>query len=113
VTSSIQGIYADGLITITEDAITFHNYYFFGISKTVLFKNVEHIEAREPTIINGKWRIWGTSSFGGWFPLDWNRPTRDRIFYLKQKGKNFHIGFTVQDSLKVENIFREMGLIRE
>jgi hypothetical protein len=109
--TSIQNLYSDGLISITEDAIIFHNYYFFGVSRTVHFNNVESIEARKPTVWNGKWRFWGSGSLGVWFPMDFGRASRDRIFYLKQKGKMLLIGFTVKDSFKVESIFRERGLM--
>jgi hypothetical protein len=104
-------LYADGLITITPHAIVLHHYYFPFVSKTVQLNNVERIEAREPTMMNGKWRIWGSGGFGWWFPLDFSRPTRDRIFLLKQKGKSFTIGFTVKDSARVENTLRELHLL--
>ena len=104
-------LYSDGLITINRDAVIFHNYYFPGISKTVPISDIERINEYEPTMMNGKWRIWGTGGAYGWFPLDFNRPSRDRIFFVSLKNTAFRIGFTVKDSAQVENIFREMGLM--
>ena len=104
-------IYSDGLITITPDTVVFHNYYFLGVNKKVPVNDIEKIVVNEPTILNGKWRLWGTGSSNIWFPMDMLRPNRDRIFHAKLKNSNFIIGFTVKDSSRVENIFREMNLI--
>jgi hypothetical protein len=91
----------------------FHNYYFPFGKKTVPLNNIARIEEHEPTVMNGKWRLWGTGGAYGWFPLDFQRPSRDRIFYINQKNTAFLIGFTVKDSALVENIFREMHLLEE
>ncbi len=63
-------IYSDGLITITQDAVVFHNYYLPGVSKTVPISNIEKIVIKEPTVVNGQWRLWGSGRFDIWFPLD-------------------------------------------
>lgn len=104
-------LYADRLITIRPEAITFRWYYFWG-SKTVPLDVIKSVESLEPTVLNGKWRIWGSSSPGGWMPLDWNRPSRDRIFLLHHKNKNFQIGFTAENSFLAENAFRQVGLLK-
>jgi len=104
--------YSDALITITPNTIVFHDYYFLGVGKTVLFGEIDSITEYEPDIYHGKWRIWGSGSFGIWFPLDWDRPKRDRIFIAKLNKKGVQIGFTAQDSAKVDEILREAGLIK-
>ena len=110
--TDINTLYSDGLITIKQDSVKFHNYYFPGIGKVVPIKDIEKIESLKPSIFNGKWRLWGGGGFGHWFPMDMLRPTRDRIFFAKLKNKDFVIGFTARESYNVENIFREMNLIQ-
>ena len=55
--------------------------------------------------------IGGTSSPGSiWFPFDWHRPSRDRIFRAAlRNGKA--IGFTVEESPRVIGALRGLGLI--
>ena len=106
-----EKLYSDGLIAITRDMVIFRNYYFIGISKKVPVSEIEKIASHEPTITNGKWRIWGGGGFNRWFPFDILRPLRERIFFAKLKNSSFVIGFTVHNSRLVENIFREMNLI--
>ncbi len=99
------------MITIFQDRIIFRNYYFIGINKKVPVSDIEKIVGHEPTISNGKWRLWGSGGFNHWFPLDIFRPMRERIFFAKLKNKSFVIGFTVTNSRLVENIFRDMHLL--
>ena len=106
-----EKLYSDGLITITKDTVVFRNYYFIGISKKVPVSEIEKIVSHEPTVSNGKWRLWGSRGFNHWFPLDMLRPIRERIFFAKIKNSSFVIGFTVSNSRLVENVFRDMNLI--
>jgi hypothetical protein len=108
-----QELYTDGLVTITKDTITLNNYYFFGVSKKIPISNIERIEVKESNIYNGKYRLWGSTGLMVWFPLDWGRSGRDRIFHLYQKGKSFIIGFTVKNGALVESILQQMQLIRQ
>ena len=48
-----------------------------------------------------------------WFPRDWRRPSRDRIFYMTFPNKRRRIGFTVEDSHPVTDILRDKGLLRQ
>ena len=109
---NLDALYSDGLITITQDTVEFHNYYFPWVSKIVPVSDIEKITSSMPSIFNGKWRLWGGGGFGHWFTLDIKRPSRDRIFFARLKNKDFVIGFTVKDSANVENILREMNLLQ-
>jgi hypothetical protein len=109
---TLNALYSDKLVAITHELLVFYNYYFWGCSKTVAVSEIKKIESLAPTVLNGKWRIWGSSSLMGWMPMDWNRPSRDRIFLLHYKNRKFQIGFTVEDSFKVRDILGEMGLVR-
>lgn len=107
---STHVIYSDRLVEITAEGISFRHYYIFTSSaKFVPFSGIDHINARKPTIYSGKWRIGGTGSPGIWFPLDWHRPSRDRIFRASLKNGKA-IGFTVEDSVRVITILQGLGL---
>jgi hypothetical protein len=114
-TTSLSGphiLYSDHLIEISADGITFRKYYFpIPSDKFVPYSEIDHIDIRKPTIYSGKWRLGGTSSPGSiWFPLDWHRPSRDRIFRAALRNGNA-IGFTVEDSARVTTVLRRLGLI--
>ncbi len=101
-------LYKDNLVEIRDDSIRPKNYYFPFGSKNILFKDIEKIEIKEPTLINGKWRIWGTGNFLCWYPLDFSRPSRKEIFFITYNNQRIRSGFTVVNPEKVENIFREI-----
>lgn len=106
-------LYSDALVDITADTLTLHNYYFFGWSKVVQVKDIKVIKVMKADLMNGQWRLWGAGWFGAWAPLDWNRPSRDRIYHLHYKHKKFIIGFTVINTEPAEQIMRELGLMEE
>jgi len=106
-------IYKDNLVSISEDEITFEHYYFpTGKKKIVRLADIECVAVERPTIWNGKWRIHGTGNFKTWYPKDNRRPSRDRIFFARLKGRWISIGFTVEHGDQVEKIFKEKNLIR-
>ena len=105
-------IYQDNLVSISEDEIIFEHYYFpSGKRKIVRLSDIKSIEVKPATLRNGKWRIHGTGNFRIWFPKDTQRPKRDKIFFAKLKNQKIEIGFTVEDSGRVEGIFKEMNLL--
>lgn len=105
--------YSDGLIDIDGEFIVLKKYYFpFGNSKRIPIGDVKAVRSAVPSVMNGKYRIWGTGWFDGWFPMDWKRPARDRIFMMSLKNSRFRIGFTVEDSGRVEAVFRKKGLLK-
>ncbi len=110
--SSTKVLYSDRLVEITSDGIRFHNSYVLPMtSRFVAFSEIDHIDILTPSILTGKWRLGGTSvPWRIWYPFDWHRPSRDRIFRAALKtGK--YIGFTVEDSQTVALLFRGLGLI--
>lgn len=74
--------------------------------------NLEGIVVKKPTLWNGKWRLQGTGNFKTWYPLDFSRPKRDRIFLATLKDHWITIGFTVEDGDRVELLLRDKNLIR-
>lgn len=105
-------LYADSLVTITENAITFRNYSLLLKPRRVNFTDIDHIDMLEPTLATGKWRMWGSGNFSMWFPMDSSRSSRDRIFHAYLKTRGMNIGFTVENSGRVIPILRSKGLIR-
>ncbi len=105
-------LYADHLVSINGDSITFHSYSFpHKASRRVAFTDINHLMVLEPSLTNGRWRIWGSGDLCTWFPLDVHRSSRDRIFIATLKTRGMNIGFTVEDSSRVLSIFKEHGLI--
>lgn len=106
-------LYRDRLVSISADAITFHRYSFpfFSSDRRVVFADIHRIDAKKPDILTGKWRIAGSGNFRTWFPLDWGRPSRDRIFHALLKTGGMNIGFTVEDSSRVIALLKENGLL--
>ena len=105
-------IYQDNLVSISEDEIVFEHYYFpSGKSKIVRLSDIKSIEVKPSTLLNGKWRIHGTGNFKIWFPRDTQRPKRDKIFFAKLRSQRIEIGFTVEDSARIEGIFHELNLL--
>jgi hypothetical protein len=106
-------VYSDNLIDITDEEIVFKHYYFpFGKSKTVALADIERITVERAALLSGKWRLWGTGDFTTWFPMDFKRPTRDRIFFAALRSQRVGIGFTAEIGDDVERTLRERGLIR-
>lgn len=105
-------LYEDRLVSISADAITFHHYAFpfFSSDRQVLFTDIHRIDAKKPDVLAGKWRIAGSGNLRIWFPLDWGRPSRDRIFHALLKTGGMNIGFTVEDSSRVISLLKEKGI---
>ena len=108
----LQEKYLDKLVEISHESIRFRNYYFPFGSKLVPFSEVDRVVVETPTLM-AKWRIHGTADFKTWFPRDWRRPSRDRLFVMTLQTGRRRIAFTVEDSDTVIRIFRDNGLLHE
>lgn len=105
-------IYSDKLVEMTKDTILFRVYYFPFGKKLIKWSELENVEVKEPTLLNGKYRIHGSGDFKTWFPRDGKRPSRDKIFIINLLNKRSRIGFTVEDSEKVISILKLKELIK-
>lgn len=105
-------LYQDRLVSISGDSITFHRYSFplFLSDRQVFFRDIVCIDVKKTAIGSGKWRIAGSGDFQTWFPLDMDRPSRDKTFYATLKGQWWKIGFTVENSSRVISVLKEKGL---
>lgn len=108
---SANVLYADRLVRISDDSILLRDYYFPFGSKRIGFDEIASVNAREPRLLNGKYRIYGSGDLRTWFPPDWKRPTRDRIFIIHLRRQWHRVGFTVEDSRAVERILKEKRLL--
>ncbi|MDX9816839.1 MAG: hypothetical protein RBT06_07860 [Smithellaceae bacterium] len=106
-------IYSDSLVEIKHSSILFRRYSFFERDQLVLLSDIEKIVVKKATIWNGKFRFHGTGDFKTWFPKDFQRYKRDKIFVAYIRYKWWRIGFTVEDSDTAIKIFQEKGLIKE
>ena len=104
--------YSDKLVEISIDSILLKNYYFpLAGSKRISFDQIKMVAVEKPSLATGQARIWGTGDFMTWFPLDMDRYNRDRIFKLTLLSQKVRIGFTVENSEAVVQIFEQKGLI--
>jgi len=106
-------LYSDSLIEIKHGSILFRRYSFFERDRMVLLSDIEKIVVKKATIWNGKFRFHGTGDFKTWFPKDFQRYKRDKIFIAAIRYKWWHIGFTVEDSETVIRLLQNKGLIKE
>ena len=106
-------LYEDKLVIINSVSITLKNYYFPSHSSiTVNYDDITRITVKQPTMTTGKYRYWGTGDFIHWYPMDNNRSRRDLIFFIYRKNKKIIIGFTVENSQKVKEIFTAKGFLK-
>jgi hypothetical protein len=106
-------LYSDKLLNVFENGIQFKNYYFPFVSKLVKFSEILTVERKSPTLLDGKWRIWGTSNFTIWYPLDWKRPQRTTIFFLHLASQKIRIGFTVENPERFLEAMESKGIRAE
>jgi hypothetical protein len=105
-------LYSDKLVLLTEEYLMLQNYYMYFGARRVDYKDIGVIEVITPTLSNGKYRVAGTGDFRTWFPMDWKRHTRDKLFVLVYRESGKRIGFTAEDSGKVTQILQQKGLIK-
>jgi hypothetical protein len=109
----MSDLYSDPLITITTEGLRIKNASLFATDKTIRWSDIEKVRALLPTVWNGRYKMWGTTTFRTWLAMDWGRPARETIFVLHRKGKWSRIGFTVHDAQRVKQILAERGLLED
>ena len=103
-----QVLYEDKLVTVFNDSIVLKHYAFFWFgTRQIRFADIRAICVELPTLRTGKWRIQGTGDLNTWYPLDWNRPSRDRIFLITLNSGSMRVGFTVERSTEVIAILQK------
>lgn len=119
----MSALYSDSLVEITDESITFRNFDWKlrCPPKRVAFSDMSRVEQRAPSLGAGKWQLFGSgANLHNWFPLDWRRPMRDKIFVAFLRGRadrtafGFRlrsISFTVENSKRVGQILGKKGLL--
>jgi hypothetical protein len=79
--------YDDGLIQLDHAAITLRRYHFpSGTSKVIALDTINGYQAEALGMFMQRFRIWGSSDFRRWLPLDVQRPFRSRLITLDVPG---------------------------
>jgi hypothetical protein len=104
-------LYSDSLVEISTETILFKRYYFPFGAKRLKLSDIERVVVQEPTLTTGKYRLQGSGGWRTWFPMDLQRPKRNRIFVILLRNRWRRIGFTVEDEGAVEQILRQRQLL--
>src|SRR5438874_6194322 len=89
-------LYSDSLVEITDESITFRKFDWKWRyrPKRVDLSEITRVEARAPSFPSGRWKLFGSGfDLHNWFPLDWRRPWRDKIFVAFLRGPGEPIAF--------------------
>jgi hypothetical protein len=79
--------YDDGLIQLDRAAITLRRYHFpSGTSKVIALDTIRGYKAEALGLFMQRFRIWGSSDFRRWLPLDVQRPFRSTLITLDVPG---------------------------
>jgi hypothetical protein len=87
--------YDDGLIQLDRAAITLRRYHFpSGTSKVIALTAVRGYTSEHLGLFMQRFRIWGSSDFRRWLPLDVSRPFKSTLITLDVPGTSPSPAFT-------------------
>jgi len=87
--------YDDGLIQLDRAAITLRRYHFpSGTSKVIALHAIRGYKAEALGLFTQRFRIWGSSDFRRWLPLDVHRPFKSTLITLDIPGYQLSPAFT-------------------
>ncbi|OBI20971.1 hypothetical protein [Mycobacterium sp. E2497] len=87
--------YDDGLVQLDRAAITLRRYHFpSGTSKVIALETVRGYKAEWLGLFTQRFRIWGSSDFRRWLPLDVGRPFKSTLITLDVPGIRPRPAFT-------------------
>ena len=79
--------YDDGLVQLDRAAITLRRYHFpSGTSKVIALDTVRGYKTEGLGMFVQRFRIWGSSDFRRWLPLDVQRPFKSTLITLDVPG---------------------------
>lgn len=79
--------YDDGLVQLDRAAITLRRYHFpSGTSKVIALTAIRGYKAENLGLFMQRFRIWGSSDFRRWLPLDVQRPFKSTLITLDVPG---------------------------
>ncbi len=86
-TSGPRQCYDDGMIQLDRQAITLRRYHFpSGTAKIIPLGSVRGYKAESLGVSSHRFRIWGSSDFRRWLPLDVWRPIKSTLVTLDVPG---------------------------
>jgi hypothetical protein len=95
VSSPPRQYYDDGLVQLDREAITLRRYHFpSGTSKVIPLRSVRGFRATGLGLFSDRFRIWGSSDFRRWLPLDMRRPLKGTLVTLDVAGTRWAPAFT-------------------
>jgi Bacterial PH domain len=74
--------YDDGRVACTDDALVIRWYYFPFGTKRIRYADIEKVQRLSLTVMNGRWRMWGSNDFVHWANLDAGRPAKAVAFVV-------------------------------
>ncbi len=87
--------YDDGLVQLDRAAITLRRYHFpSGTSKVIALGAIRGYKAEGLGLFTQRFRIWGSSDFRRWLPLDVGRPFKSTLITLDVPGTRPSPAFT-------------------
>lgn len=96
--TSPRQYYDDGLIQLDREAITLRRYHFpSGTSKVIPLRNIRGYTASPLGMWVQRFRLWGSSDFKRWLPLDTRRPLKSTLITLDVAGTHPSPAFTPVD----------------
>jgi hypothetical protein len=79
--------YDDGLVQLDRAAITLRRYHFpSGTSKVIALDTIRGYKAEALGLFVQRFRVWGSSDFRRWLPLDVRRPLKSTLITLDVPG---------------------------
>ena len=92
-------VYDDGMVQLDREALTLRRYHFpSGTSKVIPLRSIRSYEATPLGPVTHRFRIWGSSDFRRWLPLDLRRPLKSTLITLDVPGHRFQPAFTPVDT---------------
>ena len=87
--------YDDGLVQLDRAAITLRRYHFpSGTAKVITLDAIRGYKAEDLGLFTHRFRIWGSSDFRRWLPLDISRPFKSKLITLDVPGTRPSPAFT-------------------
>ncbi len=107
--STPRQYYDDGRIQLDRTAITLRRYHFpSGTSKVIPLRAIRGYRAAPLGLLQQRFRIWGTTDFRRWLPLDVTRPRKATLVTLDVPGLRLAPAFTPERPDEFLAVFDEL-----
>jgi hypothetical protein len=83
------------MVQLDRSAITLRRYHFpSGTAKVIPLRSIKGYEFEELGMFLQRFRLWGSSDFRRWLPLDIGRPLKSTLVTLDVPGLKLRPAFT-------------------